>query len=107
MALGVAAATQFAVAVQVTGRLRLRSRGAPGILGAWGTRVHMGARAVRGGAVLCSVLGCAWERREEERRKKGEGKKRKRRKRKGDAGGIRGDGREPGVASMRSDAHEK
>jgi len=57
--------------------------------------------------VLCSVLGCAWERREEERRKKGEGKKRKRRKRKGDAGGIRGNGHEPGVASTRSDAHEK
>jgi hypothetical protein len=53
------------------------------------------------------VLGCAWERREEERRKKGGGKKRKRRKRKGDAGGIRGDGREPGVASTRSDTHEK
>ena len=40
------------------------------------------------------------------RRKKGEGKKRKRRK-KGDAGGIHGVGREPSVASMRSDAHEK
>ena len=57
--------------------------------------------------MLCSVLVRAWERREEERRKKGEGKKRKRRKRKGDAGGIRDDGREPGVASTRSDAHEK
>jgi hypothetical protein len=65
------------------------------------------------------VLVRAWERREEERRKKGEGKKKmrkrkrekgkrgKRRKIKGDAGGIHGDDREPGVASTKSDAHEK
>ena len=42
-----------------------------------------------------------------EKKEKREGEKRKMRKRKGDAGGIRGDGREPGVTSMRSDAHEK
>ena len=48
-------------------------------------------------------------RREKEKgkKKRREGKKRKRRKRKGDAGGIRGVGREPSVASTRSDAHEK
>jgi len=39
------------------------------------------------------------EEREEGRKEKG--------KRKGGTGGIRGDGREPGVASTRSDAHEK
>ena len=64
--------------------------------------------------MLCSVLVRAWEWREEERRKKGEGKKKRRKRKrekgkrgKGDVGGIRGDGREPGVASTRSDAHEK
>jgi len=41
-------------------------------------------------------------------KRKGEnGKRGKRRKRKGDAGGIRGVGRELSVASTRSDAHEK
>ena len=42
--------------------------------------------------------------REKKKRRKEKGK---RRKRKGGAGGIRGDGREPGVASTRSDAHKK
>ena len=59
----------------------------------------------------------AGKEREEERKEKGKekekkkkrekGKRGKRRKRKEGAGGILGVGREPGVASMRSDAHEK
>jgi len=54
--------------------------GHPGRVVRVGAQAH--ARAARGGgAVLCSVLVRAWERREEKRRKKGEGKK-KRRKRK-------------------------
>ena len=40
-------------------------------------------------------------------KEKGEKEKGKRKKRRGGAGGIRGDGREPGVASMRSDAHKE
>jgi len=40
-------------------------------------------------------------------KEKGEKEKGKRRKRRGGAGGIRGDGREPGMASTKSDAHEK
>jgi hypothetical protein len=47
------------------------------------------------------------KKKEKEKKKWREGKKRKRRKRKGDAGRIRGDGRESGVASTRSDMHEK
>ena len=48
------------------------------------------------------------EKGKEKGKKKGEnGKRGKMRKRKGDAGGIRGVGRELSVASTRSDAHEK
>ena len=42
-----------------------------------------------------------------EKKKRREGKRKEEKKIKGGAGGIRDDGREPGVASMRSDAHEK
>ena len=64
-----------------TARVEAEQRvGHPGRVMRVGAQAH--ARAARGrGAVLCSVLVRAWERREEERRKKGEGKK-KRRKRK-------------------------
>ena len=45
---------------------------------------------------------------EKEKKKKRENRKRgKRRGKKEGTGGIRGVGREPGVASTRSDAHEK
>jgi len=48
------------------------------------------------------------KKKEKEKKKKREkGKRGKRRKRKEGAGGILGVGREPGVASTRSDAHEK
>ena len=47
------------------------------------------------------------EKEKEKRKKKRKGKKRKKEKKKEGTGGIRGVGREPGVASTRSDAHEK
>ena len=47
------------------------------------------------------------EKEKEKRKKKRKGKKRKKEKKKEGTGGIRGVGRKPGVASMRSDAHEK
>ena len=66
------------------------------------------------GAVREQGGGKEEEKNEERRREKEMGKKkrrerktRKRRERKGDAGGIRGFGREPSVASTRSNVHEK
>jgi len=47
------------------------------------------------------------EKEKEKRKKKRKGKKRKKEKKKEGTGGIRGVGRKPGVASTRSDAHEK
>jgi len=43
----------------------------------------------------------------EKKKKREKGKRGKRRKRKEGAGGIRNVGREPGLASTRSNAHEK
>ena len=72
-------------------------------------RAARGHESVRG-------KGAGRKKREEGRKEKGKrkgekkrrkGKKGKRRKRKGGAGGVHGVGREPSVASMRSDVHEE
>jgi len=47
------------------------------------------------------------EKEKEKKKKKRKGKRGKRRGKKEGTGGIRGVGRKPGVASTRSDAHEK
>ena len=92
----------------------------PGIPAAWCVWAHRRTRVQRVGEVLCSALCLSvrgkGERKREGRKEKGKRKgekgkerreKEEKEKKKGDAGGIRGNSRDPGVASTRSDAHEK
>ena len=99
----------IAAAVQATGQLGQRPSGAPSIPRRVGMAQGCAAaqRMAQGRGMREQRAGGRRRKKGEGKKKRREGKKRKRRKRKGGTGGIRGDGREPGVASTRSDAHEK